>query len=47
MNAAFMSYEGSAGQPALPTMATGVAPLLAAVDAATGIIYVTDFGSAG
>jgi DNA-binding beta-propeller fold protein YncE len=30
-----------------PTMATGVAPQLAAVDAATGIIYVTDFGSAG
>ena len=30
-----------------PTMATGVAPLLAAVDAATGSIYVTDFGSAG
>ena len=29
-----------------PTMATGVAPLLAAVDAATGRIYVTDFGSA-
>ena len=29
-----------------PTMATGVAPLLAAVDAATGSIYVTDFGSA-
>jgi|SRR5689334_21972541 len=30
-----------------PTMATGVAPQLAAVDPATGIIYVTDFGSAG
>jgi DNA-binding beta-propeller fold protein YncE len=30
-----------------PTMATGVAPLLAAVDAATGSIYVTDFGGAG
>jgi DNA-binding beta-propeller fold protein YncE len=30
-----------------PTMATGVAPLLAAVDAATGSIYVTDFGNAG
>ena len=29
-----------------PTMATGVAPLLAAVDAATGRIYVTNFGSA-
>ena len=29
-----------------PTMATGIAPQLAAVDAATGIIYVTDFGSA-
>jgi DNA-binding beta-propeller fold protein YncE len=29
-----------------PTMATGVAPLLPAVDAATGRIYVTDFGSA-
>ena len=28
------------------TMATGVAPLLAAVDDATGSIYVTDFGSA-
>jgi DNA-binding beta-propeller fold protein YncE len=30
-----------------PAMATGVAPQLAAVDPATGIIYVTDFGSAG
>jgi DNA-binding beta-propeller fold protein YncE len=30
-----------------PTMATGVAPQLAAMDAATGMIYVTDFGSAG
>jgi YVTN family beta-propeller protein len=30
-----------------PIMATGVAPQLAAIDAATGIIYVTDFGSAG
>jgi DNA-binding beta-propeller fold protein YncE len=30
-----------------PTMATGVAPQLAAVNPATGIIYVTDFGSAG
>ena len=29
-----------------PAMAAGVAPLLAAVDAATGRIYVTDFGSA-
>jgi len=29
-----------------PVMATGVAPQLAAVDAATGTIYVTDFGSA-
>ena len=29
-----------------PTMATGVSPLLAAVDAATGMIYVTDFSSA-
>jgi DNA-binding beta-propeller fold protein YncE len=27
--------------------AAGVAPQLAAVDSATGIIYVTDFGSAG
>src|SRR6185437_5010096 len=27
--------------------ATGVAPQLAAVDSAPGIIYVTDFGSAG
>ena len=30
-----------------PTMATGRSPLLAAVDAATGTIYVTDFFSAG
>jgi DNA-binding beta-propeller fold protein YncE len=30
-----------------PAMATGRSPLLAAVDAATGIIYVTDFSSAG
>jgi DNA-binding beta-propeller fold protein YncE len=30
-----------------PTMATGRSPLLAAVDAATGTIYVTDFSSAG
>ena len=30
-----------------PTMPTGRSPLLAAVDAATGIIYVTDFSSAG
>jgi DNA-binding beta-propeller fold protein YncE len=30
-----------------PTMATGVAPQLAAINTATGIIYVTDFGSAG
>jgi DNA-binding beta-propeller fold protein YncE len=30
-----------------PTMAAGRSPLLAAVDAATGIIYVTDFSSAG
>jgi DNA-binding beta-propeller fold protein YncE len=30
-----------------PVMAAGAAPLLAAVDPATGIIYVTDFGSAG
>ena len=30
-----------------PTMATGRSPLLAAVDAATGIVYVTDFSSAG
>jgi DNA-binding beta-propeller fold protein YncE len=29
-----------------PAMATGVAPLLAAVDTRTGILYVTDFGSA-
>jgi DNA-binding beta-propeller fold protein YncE len=30
-----------------PAMSTGVAPQLAAVDAATGRIYVVDFGSAG
>ena len=30
-----------------PTTATGIAPQLAAVDPATGTIYVTDFGSAG
>jgi DNA-binding beta-propeller fold protein YncE len=30
-----------------PTMATGRSPLLAAVDAATGLLYVTDFSSAG
>ncbi len=30
-----------------PTMATGRSPLLAAVDTATGIIYITDFSSAG
>ena len=30
-----------------PVMTTGVAPQLAAIDAATGTIYVTDFGSAG
>jgi DNA-binding beta-propeller fold protein YncE len=30
-----------------PTMATGRSPLLAAVDAATGLVYVTDFSSAG
>lgn len=29
------------------TMATGRSPLLAAVDAATGLLYVTDFSSAG
>ena len=29
-----------------PVMATGVAPLLAAVDTRTGILYVTDVGSA-
>jgi DNA-binding beta-propeller fold protein YncE len=30
-----------------PTMATGRSPLLAAVDTRTGIVYVTDFSSAG
>ena len=30
-----------------PTMATGRSPLLAAVDTSTGIVYVTDFSSAG
>ncbi|MGO9506600.1 MAG: YncE family protein [Mycobacterium sp.] len=30
-----------------PTMATGRSPLLAAVDTRTGIVYATDFSSAG
>jgi DNA-binding beta-propeller fold protein YncE len=30
-----------------PVMATGVSPLLAAIDTATGTVYVTDFASAG
>jgi DNA-binding beta-propeller fold protein YncE len=30
-----------------PVMTTGVAPQLAAIDAVTGTVYVTDFGSAG
>lgn len=30
-----------------PTMATGRSPLLAAADTATGLVYVTDFSSAG
>ena len=33
-------------RPRFPAMAAGVAPLLAAADAATGRFYVTDFGSA-
>jgi DNA-binding beta-propeller fold protein YncE len=40
------TVTGGCGQR-FPIMATGIAPQLAAIDAATGTIYVTDFGSAG
>jgi DNA-binding beta-propeller fold protein YncE len=48
INSATCNGTNTAGcHQRFPIMAAGRSPLLAAVDAATGIIYVTDFSSAG
>jgi DNA-binding beta-propeller fold protein YncE len=47
INGATCNGTHTAGcQRRFPAMATGVAPLLAAADTRTGILYVTDVGSA-